>query len=427
MKDRIYSITKTTALITFAFFTVTVFSQPDSLSLNECQELAQKNYPLYKSYDLIKQSGEYSVSNARTGYLPAISINGQYTTQSDVTSLPLELPNIQIPKIKKEQYKIYAEVNQAIYDGGNTKVKRMAAESQTMIEEESLNIDLYKIRERINEIYFGILLIDKQIAQTDLLKKDINAGLEKMEAAFKNGTVLKSNVDAVKAESIKTDQRLIDLKAARKAYISMLSIFLNKTLDYQTGLKIPATIKINDDITRPELDLFRARMHNIDIQTSMVSSKNLPRVNLFAQAGYGSPALNMLNPDADTWYLAGVRFTYPLNGFYTMKREKAINELSKRNIELQRDAFMFNTKLQTSRQQIEIEKISQLISSDNQIVELRESVKKASLAQLENGVITSSDYLREVIAADQAHQTKSMHEIQLLLAIYNHQLITGNK
>lgn len=417
---------RTYLVVSFSILMFNGMGQVTSIALDDCQELAMQNYPTVKSYELIKQSGEFSVSNAKSGFLPAISINGQYTYQSDVTKLPIELPNIAIPEISKDQYKVYGEVSQVLYDGGATRNKKDAAIAQSAIEEESLTTELYNIRERVNEIYFGILLLDRQIEQNKLMKQDIKAGLEKIEAAYANGTVLKSNVDAVKAEIVKAGQREIELTAARRSYMKMLSMYVNMELDDKTELQVPPQISINDKIVRPELDLFDARMHGIEVQTSLISSKNLPRLNVFIQGGYGSPALNMLNPDADTWYLAGVRFSYPLNGFYTMKKEKLINKISKKNISLQKDAFIFNTHLQTERQKIEVAKMQDLIKTDEEIVELRKSVKESSLVQLENGVITSSDYIREVIALDQAVQSRLLHEIQLLLAQYNHQLITGN-
>lgn len=417
---------RTYLVVSFSILMFNGMGQVTSIALDDCQELAMQNYPTVKSYELIKQSGEFSISNAKSGFLPAISINGQYTYQSDVTKLPIELPNIAIPEISKDQYKVYGEVSQVLYDGGATRNKKDAAIAQSAIEEESLTTELYNIRERVNEIYFGILLLDRQIEQNKLMKQDIKAGLEKIEAAYANGTVLKSNVDAVKAEIVKAGQREIELTAARRSYIKMLSMYVNKELDDKTELQVPPQISINDKIVRPELDLFDARMHGIEVQTSLISSKNLPRLNVFIQGGYGSPALNMLNPDADTWYLAGVRFSYPLNGFYTMKKEKLINEISKKNISFQKDAFIFNTHLQTERQKIEVAKMQDLIKTDEEIVEMRKSVKESSLVQLENGVITSSDYIREVIALDQAVQSRLLHEIQLLLAQYNHQLITGN-
>lgn len=401
------------------------FTQSEPLTLTQCYELVRQNYPLIKSRELVKQTGEYSIENAKTAWLPNISLNAQYTNQSDVTSVPLKIPGQVIPQIDKNQYKVYAEASQVVYDGGAISNQKKTLEAQTKIEEESIEVELYKLNERINQIYFGILLLNGQLKQSAILKSDIQTGLTKTEAAFANGIVLKSNVDAIKAELLKTDQRITELQSARTAYLNMLGTFINQSLNDQTELEMPPSINISAEIKRPELLLYDARLMSTAIQSRSITSRNLPRLSLFFQGGYGLPALNMLNPDADTYYIAGVRFAYPLTGFYNLNRDKSINKLARENIEVQKEIFLFNTHLQITQQSAELVKTEQLIKYDDEIVELRESIKQASLAQLENGVITSADYLREVNAADNARQMKLIHEIQLLLTQYNHQILTG--
>ena len=414
-------------ILIMVFCSLTAFAQGNKLTLEQSHELARVNYPLIKSLDLIKQSGEYSVNNVKSGYLPSISINGQYTYQSDVTKLPITIPNMTIPEIDKNQYKVYVDITQTLYDGGVLNTQRKAQEIQQEIENQSTEVELYKLGDRINQLYFGVLLYNGQIEQTRLMRKDITAGLEKTEAAYANGIVLKSNVDALKAELLKIDQHLVELTSGRKAFLGMLSMFINLPLDEQTELEIPGDVEITKEINRPELNLFNTRIASTLVQSKAITARNLPKVNLFFQGGYGSPALNMLEPDADTYYITGVRLAYPLTGFYNKHREKSINAISRQQIELQRETFLFNTNLQVTQQNAELDKIQQLINTDNEIVSLRESIRTAALAQLENGVITSADYLREVTAADNARQAKVIHEIQRLMAQHNHQLITGTQ
>lgn len=407
--------------------TTALKAQDTLLTLDRCYELARNNYPLIKTAELINKTGDFNVSNIKSGYFPSLTIFGQYTTQSDVTSLPVSIPNMSIPQIDKNQYKAYAEVSQVIYDGGMIRNQKSISEAQTNIEEQSLEVELYKVKERINQIYFGILLLDGQIKQVEILKKDILAGLQKSKSAYENGTILKSNVDALQAELLKTDQKLIELKSGRQAYLEMLGIFTDQKLLSATRLAVPDRLNIEGNIFRPELNLFTARTNLLSSQSKVLSSKNLPKLNLFVQGGYGSPALNMLDPDADTYYMAGIRLAWPLTGFYNLHRERLINTLASKNIESQKETFLFNTNLQMTQQRTELEKLTQLIQSDDEIVSLREEISKSSLLQLENGVITSADYLREVTAADNARQTKVLHELQYLMAQYNYRIITGNK
>ncbi|MGZ8550179.1 MAG: TolC family protein, partial [Chitinophagaceae bacterium] len=201
------------------FFILGVLSLPlainaqkaQSLSLEDCYTLARQNFPLIKQKDLIQKTKEYSIDNISKGYLPQFLINGQATYQSDVTEIPVKLPNTTIPTLDKDQYKIYAEVNQAVFDGGVKRLQKQSVEAGGAVEQQKLEVELYKLKERINQLFFGILLANEQLVQTDLLKKDIQLGLTKINAAIANGTALKSSGDALQAELMKSNQRTIEL------------------------------------------------------------------------------------------------------------------------------------------------------------------------------------------------------------------------
>lgn len=331
-----------------------------------------------------------------------------------------------IPEIEKEQYKVYAELNQVIYDAGLISGQKKLTEAQNEIEQQSLEVELYKIKERVSQIYFGILLLNGQISQMSLVKKDLDEGLKKSETALKNGTVLRSNYESLKAEILKADQKIIELKNAKQAYLEALGIFINKQLKEDIVLLIPVTNGVTNKITRPELDFYKAKSNAKSFQNRIINAKNSPKLNFFVNAGYGSPALNMLDPDADTYYIGGLKFIWPLTGLYNLSREKSLNKISIETIANQQETFLFNTKLQIAQQTREIEKYRLLLQTDEEIIALRENVTAASLLQLENGIITTSDYVREVNAADNARQSKLIHQIQLSMAQYNFNLITGN-
>lgn len=398
----------------------------DTLTIAECQKLAEKNYPLLQNKELILQSSKYSVSNITSGYLPSVTIYGQYSTQSDVTKIPLRIPEMTIPEIEKEQYKVFAEVNQVIYDAGLISGQRKLAEAQYESERENLEVELYKIKERVSQIFFGILLLDGQISQLNLLLSDLDAGLKKSETAYTNGTLLKSNYESLKAEILKTQQKKTELLNAKEAYIEALSLFINQPIKGDIVLLIPDLRGTNSNISRPELDYFRARSTVMSLQNRIINSKNLPKLNVFLNAGYGSPALNMLDPNSDTYYIAGLKFIWPFSGLYNLSREKSLNKISIETIANQQETFLLNTRIQIAQQNREIQKYKNLLETDDEIIQLRENVAEASLKQLENGVITTSDYVREVNAADNARQSRIIHQIHLSMAQYNFNLITGN-
>jgi len=397
----------------------------DSLTIEACYTWAEENYPLVKQRDLILKSKEYSIDNVMKGYLPQLSINGQATYQSAVTQVPVALPGAEVPRLSKDQYKVYAEIKKTIYDGGAIRQQKNTHEVNAKVEEQKLKVELYAIKERINQLYFGILTADEQLRQNELLQSDLQLGIRKTQAAIDNGTAFKSNADALKAELLKANQRTTELEATRLAYLDMLGLFINQSLNENTVLIRPQQLSISNEITRPELSLYDYQRKSIDVQYQQLQVKNNPKLSLFVQGGYGRPALNMLSNDFEAYYIGGVRLSWSLGGLYTLKKEKALLDNSRKTIDLQHETFLFNTNLTSRQQHADITRLQDLLASDGEIITLRESVKKASAAQLENGVITSNDYLREVNAEDQARQTKILHEIQWLLAQYNHQATTG--
>lgn len=402
-------------------------AQNAPLSIEESYKLARQNYPMLRQFDLINKTRDYSVDNAAKGYLPQLVIQGQATYQSAVTEfkLPVAIPGAEFPTISKDQYKVYGEVTQAIYDGGNIRTQVRAQEATAVVESQKLEVELYKLNERINQIFFGVLMIDEQLRQNELLKNDIQLGIKKVQALIDNGTAFKSNASALRAELLKAGQRTIELRSNRKAYVDMLGILTGRPLTDSAALQKPAALPLTKDITRPELQLYDFQNRSLDIQAQLLDVRNRPKLNFFFQGGMGRPALNILNNGFDPYYITGVRLNWSLSGLYTIKKERALINNSREAIRLQRETFLYNTSLTMGQQNADLERLGQLLATDEDIIALRENIKTTAVAQLENGVINTNDYLREVNAEDQARQNKILHEIQLLMAQYNRQNTLG--
>ncbi|WP_353721041.1 TolC family protein [Dyadobacter sp. 676] len=395
-------------------------AQDKPLTIREAYQLARKNYPMIRQRGLIEKARDYSVGNAARGYLPQLTVQGQATYQSAVTEfkLPVAIPGVEFPNISKDQYKILGEVSQTIYDGGNIRTQVRSHEASAYVETQKLEVELYKLNERVNQLFFGILMLDEQLKQNELLKKDINLGIQKVRALIDNGTAFKSNANTLKAELLKADQRTIDLRASRKAYTEMLGLLTGRTLGDSAVLEKPAELTASGDINRPELKLYDARNRSLDIQAQLIDVRNRPKLNFFFQGGYGRPALNILNNGFDPYYITGVRLNWSLSGFYTVKKDRELVRISRDAIQLQKETFLFDTNLAVKQQNAELDRFRQLLTTDDEIIALRESIKTTAAAQLENGVINTSDFLREVNAEDQARQNRILHGIQLLMSEY---------
>lgn len=418
---------KSIFLFLWIFVAAPLWAQ-QALTIEQCYELARQNYPLIHQKDLVAKSKEFSVANARTGFLPQVSIAGQATYQSEVTRVPLEVPGFKVDALSKDQYKIYAELNQSIYDGGTVKRQTALQETNALVEDQKVEVELYRIKERINQIYFGTLLIDEQKVQAELIKKDLTSSLAKMESAIRNGTAFKTNADILQAESLKTDQRIIELNATKRSYLDMLGLFIHQEIAENVVLQKPTTVAVSTDanLARPELTLYRYQSELITAQQQLTNTKVLPRVSLFVQGGYGKPGLNMLLNKFDTYYIGGLRLNWNLGGFYNTKRDKQLLDVNLQSINYQKEAFLFNTNLTLKQQNNDITKLNELIAVDEKLIELRTRIKNTAKAQLENGVITANDYLRELNAEDQAKQNLALHQTQLVMTQYNYQVTSGN-
>ena len=397
-----------------------------TLTLQQCYQLARENYPLIKRNDLLAKSKDYTVENASKAWLPQINILGQATYQSDVTQLPIKLPNATVEPLSKDQYKVFADINQTIFDGGMISNQKKIAELQSQTEIQKNEVELEKLKDRINQLFFGIIQTDEQFNQLDLSKSDLQNGLKKAEAQLKYGTILRSNVDVLKAQLINIEQQQIELKSLKGNFLKMLSFFINKSLDENTQLEKPEKLLLTNENNRPELKLFDLQKQLSESQKSLIKSKNLPKLGAFLQAGYGKPGLNMLKNEFDTFFIGGIKLNIPISGFYTKSNELALIDNQQQDIDIQKENFLFNQKFSMIQNSNDLEKIQKLIDKDIEIISLRESIKKASLAQLENGVINTNDYLREVNAEEQAKISKIKHEIQYLLTQYNLKTQLGN-
>ena len=399
------------------------------LTLEQANALAQQNYPLVKQKDLVRQTAALTIDNLSKQFLPQLSASGQATYQSDVTKVDVSFPGFKLEPPNKDQYKVLADVSQLIYDGGAIKQQKEFQQLNSQVEEQKVEVELYKVKQRINQLYLAVLFLDEQRKQAELIKQDFNIGIKTVEAQVENGVAFKSNLNVLKAELLKADQRLVELNASRKGLLETLGLFLNQVVDTSVVLETPVikSTVYSNEISRPEIKLFADQSQLLNHQTKIIRAGNQPKANLFIQGGYGRPALNLLKNEFDPFYIAGVRLNWGLGGLYTRKNEIQLVGINKRSVDIQKETFLLNTNTELKQQQSEIDKLQQLVTSDDEIISLRVQVKDAARAQLQNGVITANDYLREVNAEDQARQTLITHQLQLLQAQINYETISGKQ
>lgn len=401
--------------------------QAQSISLDSCQAWAYKNYPLTRQMELLDKSKDYQLENASKGSLPRLNVVGQATYQSAVTKVPVDIPNLNIPTVNKQQYRLYLEFMQPITDLRTVKYQKELVEQNADIRAQSLEVELYSLRERINQLYFGVLLMDAQLEQVELMKKDLQTGIDKIKTAIENGVAIQSSAQILEVEMLKADQKMLEITTNRKAFADMLSLFIQRPITDTTVFEKPPDPSISSDINRQELQLFDMQQKTFDTQKKLLTMKTMPKFSFYLQSGLGRPALNMLNSDLQTYYIGGVRLNWSISSLYTSNKEKELVNVNSKILETRKETFLFNTQLQLKQQNEELIKIRNLITTDQKIVSMRKNITNTTKTQLEYGTATSSEYLTQVNAEDQARQTLILHQIQLLQAQFNYQNTTGNQ
>ena len=404
-------------------------------TLEECQQAAERNYPLISQYGLIEKTTDLTVSNLSKGWLPQVTASAQATYQSDVVAWPDQMQiiyqqmGLDLKGLKKDQYKVGIDVQQMVFDGGAISSQRDIAREQGRVQEAQTEVTMYQVRRRVNEMYFGLLMLDEQIALNNDLQSLLAANEQKLSSMWKRGTASESDYQAVKAERLNVMQQATTLDAQRRAVMRMLSAFCGMEV---THVEKPALIALpsQDVAQRPELKAIDAQLSLTNAQERLLNAALRPRLSLFASGFYGYPGYNMFDDMMShdwSWNgMVGARLSWNLGAFYTHRNDKAKIRLQRDMAETSREVFLFNNRLELIQQNEKIEQYRRLMNDDEEIIALRSSVRKAAESKLVHGIIDVNDLVKEINAENAARVQQSMHEIKLLKEVYDMKFTTNN-
>lgn len=416
------------AFLTAGAILMIAFSGRADVTLEQCLDAARDNYPLIKKYELLSAVESVELSDINKGWLPKIGVYAQGTVQNIVPSFPSALSDImekmggEVRGLGKLQYRIGLDVNQTVWDGGVSKSQRELTRRQTELNNAYLDVEIYRIRQRVESVYFGILLLQSQIEQIESTIGVYEANLTRLRSMLSNGTAMQSDVDMVEAQLLSIRQQLTSAKIAVKGYRDVLSIFTGLDLADETLVTTDADIPAVMTNDRPELALFNAQKTLNDIRRNNIDTSLMPKIGLFAQAYYGYPGYDyfkaMLNRNLSFNIMAGVKVSWNIDSFYTKKNALKKIEIADQQIEAEQETFNFNNSLQSTSQLNEIHGIEAVIGDDGRIVELRRNIRMAAESQLLNGIIDAVSLTTKINDETQAQLNAAYHQIQRIQAIY---------
>ncbi|MCD8209070.1 MAG: TolC family protein [Bacteroidales bacterium] len=417
------------AFITLVFMALGL-SAAHAISIVECFRLAKENYPMIKQYNLTEQLSDYSFKNASlVTWVPQLTLSGQFTYQDKTVAFPDEIMGlfsqygVSFKGMSKDQYKVQLQLNQMIWDGGYAKAQREAIRAEEDVSLLQVNAQVDAILEQVSSMYFGILTLEANLRTNIYADELMSENLKVAESAVENGAAMQSDADVIKVEILSLRQQRRQLELSILTYRSMLAIMIGREITMDEEFVKPSPIIIDTkQSNRTELKVFDAQLRSLDASKKLLNSAITPRFNFFAQGWYGKPGNNMFDDMVYgklSWNgIIGVSMTWNLTGFYTRKNDKRSLEVQRQVIEVQRETFNYQISLQQEQIQSEIDRMNEIGESDDEILALRKSIRAASESKFRNGVITSSDLLRDITNENNAVISKDLHEFELLKNIY---------
>ncbi len=417
-----------TLLLCFIIAVATsAIAQQPAITLDDCLAAVMKNNPLSGQNELYAETSTLQQKNTDNSKLPQLNVNGQSTYQNEVIELPFSLPGVTTPKVPKIQYKLSLDANQLIYGGGAIDAQNTIEDFSRQINQLTNDAELYRMRERINQLYFSILLSDLNADVISNTIEDLEARLLKVNASVNEGVVLASAADVLQAEKLKAGQRLLEVKSQKNALVNTLQVLTGMEITEDTKFKEPE-LDVNLSTysnLRPEFGVFTLMQQKLDATKKLSVTKDRPKIYGFGTAGYGNPGYNVFKEGSAFFYTLGAKVTWNFWNWNQTDREKQILDLNSRIIENQKNTYDLSNKAQVQQYLTDIAKSSELIKSDEEIIILRKSIVHSAASQFENGTLTATEFVSEQLAEEQALLTRNLHKMQLLQSKALYKAATG--
>lgn len=404
-----------------------------AVTLEECQAKAQENFPAIVQKGLIDKLEEFNISNARRNWLPKVSLTAMAGYVSEMPEFPSSLSSlfaqlgITFGAMPNALYGGAVQVQQVVWDGGLIKAQTEAVKAEAEVSRRTFDSEMYALVERVNQLYFGSLLLQENIRTVDLMISDLERNYRMLQSMLEYGAAEQNDLDKLQVEILGAKQQRSQLEANRTAYIAMLSIMTGLELTAETELVKPQPEKpVTDDASaRPEMALFDAQAGLLEAQRRAVRASVMPQIGAFVTGIYSSPSPDIfkhMSGGSRQWspyFIAGISFKWTIDGFYTKKNKMSQIELNRQQLESQKAIFLYNMQLKGAQERAAINEMEEVMRYDDEIINLRSSIRSRTEALVKSGEGSVNDLLRDISAEDQARQNKTAHEVEWLKNIYD--------
>jgi outer membrane protein TolC len=404
-----------------------------SVSLGSLLDAGRRHHPTLAKQPLLAESLELTKAKINRAYWPQLSLGGQATWQSAVTSIDIPVPGVSVSPPAKDQYRVTLDLKQNIWDGGVTSDQKRVAESRTRVEHEKVNVEWHQVRDRILSLYFAGVVQQELRAQGELLMHNLGVVVEKAELAQKNGILTERDVLLARAKQVEARQAMAEASAELLGVRRSLEELTGATLAESAVLAsescvAPATRPSADALRRPELSMLDAQAQLLDAQEQLERSADRPRLGAFATAGYGRPGLNFLNNSFEPYFIGGVQLSVPLTYLYAGTHQNGSKQLAVQRalVARERDTVIKQVNLALDTQTTELARLDAVIALDDELFQLREHARKQTELQLELGTASMTDLINDLSQEDLARSRRAVHRAQQELSCHQIALIKGD-
>lgn len=408
---------------------VLMCSAQDSITLADCQRSAQENAPRLGDRQHLLEIGKLNTREAAAQWYPDLEINGKLSYQSDVITVALTDPTIPVsfPEVPRDQYGINLDLRQTLYDGGISRQRKAYEQALTAAELQQVEVDLHQLKNRVNQYYFGILVLQENLKNLDLHRSSLEARRSMLETAVGEGAVLPSELKVIQVEILRVSQSELEVRSRQQALLEALNILCGTGHNAADVFVLPETEwDPSASVSRPEYALFELQQASMERSKQVVSRKRMPVLYAYGQAGFGNPGYNMLSSEWDFYYMLGAGLRWRIWDWNSTRREKQKIGLRQQVLQNHRNTFDMELRSQLVREQANMDRYRKALELEEQMLALRSEITAASAAKLENGTITATDYITELNKESQVRISLSTHQIMLSQSVTNFLTIRGN-
>jgi len=401
----------------------------EAITLFECQEMARDHAPRLGDLDVIQEMGETKIDQAGSSWYPSLDLNGKLSYHSDVVEVTLTDPDIPVefPQVPHDQYGLNLDIIQNIYDGGISRGKKTLEEAVMAADLQQVEVDLYRLKGRVNQYYFAVLLLQENRRNLDIHLQNLEARYKVVQTAVAHGTLLETELYVIEVEKLKVKKSMIELDSGKKSLMGALRVLCGEGMDVDAILENPQFEGVAESgMNRPELKLFDLKHQSMEAGKELVGKKRMPVLYAFGQTGYGKPGYNMMSETWDAYYMLGAGLKWRIWDWNSTSREKQLIGYQQQMLQTQRATFDKEIESLLVQEEASMEQYRLTMEMDQQVLVLQNKISEQAAVQLDNGTMTATNYITELNKESLARITLDTHQVLLMQSMANYLTIQGN-